>query len=760
MYALLLLLALWGGLGCRSVPPPPQNTADLAAAAPDLIPYPRQLQLGQGAFQLKASTRIQVQVTSEEVTQTAQFLAQALQESLGLALKVENKSGKAANAIVLRLNSELQTGPEGYTLSVTPTSIICEAKTGKGLFWAVQSLRQMLAVRLNEPNADNIFAVPAMTVTDEPAFAWRGLLLDVSRHFMSKDFLKRYIDLLSFYKLNTLHLHLTDDQGWRLEIPGYPRLTQVGAWRQEPEGTRHGGYYTAADIRELVAYAQERHIAIVPEIDAPGHVQAALAAYPEFSCTGGPFEVSNHAGVHPDILCAGNEKTYDFLEVVFKQVAGLFPAEYVHIGGDEAPKARWEKCPKCQARMKQEGIAHEEELQGYFTRRMLATLRKHGKKPVAWDEVMKGGIGSETTVQAWHGVGAVKEALGKGAAVIVSPRSSFYFDLNSGITNLRKVLETPIIPPDAPAAQQSLVLGSEAALWTETVPQEKVDGMLFPRLMAFAQNVWQSKPTVSFEDFARRLPAHYAYLDKIGVRYGFETWPVILQPRYDQAAGTFQVQLQPGLANVALHYTLDGTVPTLSAPVYTGAPVQFSTSATLKVVPFKNGEPWNEPVEATFVKHLVLYKTPLFTNNYHPAYPGGGPNALTDGILGDQDYRKGFWQGFERKDMEAVIDLGQEQVVQEVSIRFLQDVNSWIFLPSQVEFQVAGNDKKFSVAKPQEHTVPVTLEKPLVKEFSHQAASKKTRYIKIRAKNIGVCPPGHPGAGGGAYLMADEIMVK
>ncbi|QHL87598.1 family 20 glycosylhydrolase [Nibribacter ruber] len=723
-----------------------------------LIPMPQHLQQLPGTFTLSASTILEVKNNSPEERQVATFLSQSFKETVGSSLAVKTKGKPVEGAISLTIDSTLALGQEGYQLTIQPTGIVCSAKTQGGLFWAVQTLRQLVALQPVHGVSKKVL-LPSLAITDEPAYAWRGLLLDVSRHFMSKEFIKRYLDLLSFYKLNILHLHLSDDQGWRLPIPGYSRLTQVGAWRKEEDGSTHGGFYMATEVQELVAYAQSRNITIIPEIDVPGHVQAALAAYPELSCTGGPFQVSNKAGVHSDILCAGNEQTYTFLTSVFQEVARLFPGQYVHVGGDEAPKTRWRSCPKCQERMKAEGLPDEEALQAYFTRRVAAIVAPLGKKVIVWDEALKGGIASGTLVQSWHGAGAVREATRQHGQVIVSPRSSFYLDLNSGITPLEKVYNTPLVPTGLSVQQENLIKGAEAALWTETIPQEKVDAMVFPRLLAFSENLWrhQNKPT--FDNFSNRLNAHYSVLEKQGVTYGFETWPVTVLPAYIPATGAFAVRLQAGLPSTELRYTLDNSLPSYASALYTGKAIGFTSSVTLKVTPFKNGKPYSEPVEAVFVKHKAVYKEPKLTHPFHGSYQGSGAMALTDGILGDADYRKGFWQGFEKQDLEAILDLGQEQTVTKVTTRFLQDANSWIFLPTRVEVWVAGSNQKYAKAGVLSHLVPLTLEKPVIQSFTQALDETPVRYVKVIAKNIGVCPPGHPGAGGSAFLMADEIIV-
>ncbi len=725
-----------------------------------LVPMPRHVQAGQGVFELNAQTVLVV--ASVNALQAANFLAQSLRKEALLTIQVKQQTTRKHQVILLEIDPAFAAAPEGYSLSVQPNRIICKAASLDGLFWGVQTLRQMILLQLAEQKVAQPVKVslPAVEIQDAPAFAWRGLMLDVSRHFISKESLKRYIDYLSFYKLNTLHLHLSDDQGWRVAVSKYPKLTEVGAVRQEPDGSKHSGFYTATDIKELVLYAQSRRVNLVPEIDIPGHALAILAAYPELSCTGGPFSISNKAGVHQDILCAGNEKTYQFLADVLAEVASFFPGKYVHTGGDEAPKDRWKACLKCQRRIKELGLADEDALQGYFTKRVTELLQRHNKQAIVWDEVLAGGIDPRTLVQAWHGVDAVKNAVNQGAKVIVSPRSSFYFDLNSGITNVEKVLATPIIPHDLPAVARQQIIGAEAALWTEETPEDKVDGMVFPRLLAFAENVWRSSHDLAYSEFKEGMRHNYSLLENLGVQYGFEDAPVKVKSVYIEAANGFNVELQPGLSNVVLRYTLDGSLPTIQSAQYTGQPIQFTTSGTLKIIPFKVGKAWSEPVEAVFEKHLALHKQPSLSSQFHPTYAAGGIFGLTDGIIGDCDFRKGFWQGYEKHDFEGEIDLGTEQNVQEVSIRFLQDINSWIFLPQLVVFSVAGHDRQFKEVKQMGHQIRLAEGKKVIKSFSYKRNGPLVRYVKIRAKNIGICPQWHPGAGGLAFLMTDEIIVK
>jgi hexosaminidase len=477
-----------------------------------IIPWPQKVTLEAGVFKLTPHTRIYVDSASRE---TASFLTTRLRQSTGYPFKIHTKffSSKAVKDVILLTTKGANTnlGPEGYALTVAPDSVVIRAPAQAGLFYGVQTLFQLLPPEIFSSNVvrDVGWQMPCVQIEDWPRFKWRGLMLDVSRHFFDKSEVETILGTMALHKLNMFHWHLTDDQGWRLEIKKYPRLTSVGAWRDGvgfglasnsttaygPDG-RYGGFYTPADIREVVKYAATRHITIVPEIEMPGHSTAALAAYPQFSCTGGPFTNGTTAGVFNGIYNPANEGTFKFLDAVLTEVFQLFPGKYVHLGGDEVPKETWKNSPDCQALMKREGLTNEDQLQGWFMQRMEKFVSDHGRIPVGWSEILQGGIASNAVVMDW--IGGAKEAASTGHDVVMSPTAYCYLDFY----------------------QSTNRVAAQGNLWTEWVPNLKhAEYMIFPRECAIAEITWSSESSRNWDDFMRRLQIHAQRLDELGINY-------------------------------------------------------------------------------------------------------------------------------------------------------------------------------------------------------------------------------------------------
>jgi hexosaminidase len=507
-------------------------SVQLSAQELSIIPKPAVMEMHQGAFILDKSCGLQLHSDHKDQLEIANLFNNYMKEIYGFSLKNES----SPHAIHFTIKPGLFLNPEAYLVKVDETGVFISASSSNGLFYGMESLRQILP----QDMTNGQLKIPALVIKDKPRFSWRGNMLDVSRHFFSVDFIKKYIDILAMYKINTFHWHLTDDQGWRIEIKKYPALTRKGAWRngtsightKESDGKHYGGFYTQKEIREIVAYAKARYITIVPEIEMPGHAMAALASYPELGCSGGPYETGMHWGIYDDVYCAGKESTFIFLENVLSEVMALFPGKYIHIGGDEVRKTRWKNCPYDEARMKKEGLKNEEALQAYFIRRIEKFLNAHGRKLIGWDEILQGGITPNATVMSWRGIQGGIEAAKKDHDVVMSPLRSMYLNLYQskdkeseppaygGFLPLEKVYAYEPVPDTLSASEAKHILGVQSNVWTEYISDSSLlEYMLLPRLQAQAEVGWTPKEEKDFEGFKKRLETDYARLKKMGINY-------------------------------------------------------------------------------------------------------------------------------------------------------------------------------------------------------------------------------------------------
>lgn len=529
MVWLFVVVAALNGCSTKEAPQPEIN----------IVPKPAKMVQEKGVFELNAETPIVVNEDSAEIKQIAGFLQAHLSDFYGLKNKVEVGDLPVDKTVFISLDKSLNLGKEAYTLSINPKGIVLKASAPNGLFYGVQTLIQLL------PHSKKQLAqvtFPAVQIEDSPRFSWRGMHLDVSRHFMPVSFIKKYIDYIAMNKMNVFHWHLTDDQGWRIEIKKYPKLTQVGAWRKETlighpgkdnkyDGKRYGGFYTQDQIKEIVAYAKARYVTVVPEIEMPGHAMAALAAYPELGCTGGPYQVGTRWGVYDDVYCAGKEKTFKFLEDVLTEVMALFPSQYIHIGGDECPKTRWKACPYDQARMKELGLKNEEELQSYFVQRIEKFLNAHGRKMIGWDEILEGGLAPNAVIMSWRGEKGGIAAAQAHHSVIMTPGGYCYFDhyqgkpesepiAFGGFTPLKKVYNYEPVSKELAPDEDKYILGSQGNVWTEYMKTPaKVEYMIFPRMAALAEVLWSPKASRNYDDFLKRMRSEGKLYDAYGINY-------------------------------------------------------------------------------------------------------------------------------------------------------------------------------------------------------------------------------------------------
>lgn len=554
----------------------------------NIVPLPTSLSQQEGVFKLNKKTTLVVKGVGAETV--ANFFRSKISHSTGFQLNLAESASK--NFISMTVDGSANLGDEAYTLEVTPETVKIVASTNRGLFYGMQTLLQLLPAEIESPTevSEISWNIPAVTIEDEPRFKWRGMHLDVCRHFFSVDFIKKQLDVLAMYKINKFHWHLTEDQGWRIEIKKYPKLTELGSLRVD-EGKEHGGFYTQEQVKEIVAYAAERHIDVIPEIELPGHALAALTAYPEFSCAGGPFKVRNVWGVEPDIYCAGKEETFEFIENIIDEVVALFPSEYFHIGGDEAPKSKWKECELCQARIKAEGLQDEHELQSYFVQRVEKMLLARNKKMIGWDEILEGGLAESALVMSWRGEKGGITAASQGHDVIMTPGNWVYLDhyqgsqkvepvAIGGYTTLEESYGYNPVPESLDKDKVKHILGTQGNVWSEYMyTPEIVEHRVYPRIIALAEVNWTQLEKKDFNDFIKRMDNQFVRLDQHEINYH------IPQPEgpVNNIAITDKTTLEFTTTRpINMYYTLDGTEPTLSSIKYS-SPIEIDDNATVKI---------------------------------------------------------------------------------------------------------------------------------------------------------------------------------
>lgn len=664
--------------------------------AQSVIPVPLKMEQGTGSFLLSEKTKLYTNLQGGEAELWENYL-----KALPVQLKeARMKDRKQMLFLLITPKTPQLPSPESYTLSVTSQRIEIRATSGAGLFYGMQTLLQLM-----QPASTGSYSVPSVEIEDTPRFAYRGLMLDVSRHFSTKEFIKKQIDALAYYKINRLHLHLTDAAGWRLEIKKYPLLTDFAAWRTDPtwkkwwnggrkylrydEPGASGGYYTQDDIREILEYARQHYITVIPEIEMPSHSEEVLAAYPQLSCSGEPYKNSD--------FCVGNEETFTFLENVLTEVMELFPSEYIHVGGDEAGKSAWKTCPKCQKRMKDEHLANVDELQSYLIHRIEKFLNNHGRRLLGWDEILQGGIAPNATVMSWRGEEGGIAAVTSGHHAIMTPGAYCYLDSYQdapysqpeaigGYLPLKKVYAYDPVPASLTAEQAKLVYGVQGNLWVEYIPTpEHVEYMIYPRMLALAEVAWSAPERKSWPDFHTRALSAVADLQKKGYH------PFDLS----KEIGSRPESLQP-------------------------------------------------------VSHLALGKKVTYNSSYSPHYPAQGNTALTDGIRGDWTYGDGSWQGFISDNrLDVTIDMEKETPIHFITAAFMQVVGAEVFLPETVIISISDDGINFTELQKQHFEV--SKETPIrFTDISWQGEAKG-RYVRYQAQ---------AGSEFGGWIFTDEIIVK
>lgn len=756
------------------------STAAGQTADFNIIPRPQQVNVSNDApFTLSAKTVISLGTNSQDMKRNANMLASYIEQATGIRPAV----GKSKNgaAIVLTIDKNIANA-EGYKLDADAKQIRIAGASAAGVFYGIQTLRKSLP--LVNGKASKV-SIPAVHIADAPRFAYRGTHLDVSRHFVTVDSVRQFIDMLALHNINRFHWHLTDDQGWRIEIKKYPLLTQIGSKRAQTvighnsgkyDGKPYSGFYTQQQIRDIVKYAADRYITIVPEIDLPGHMQAALAAYPDMGCTGGPYEVWQKWGVSDNVLCAGNDKTLTFIDNVLKEITQLFPSKYIHVGGDECPKTQWQKCPKCQARIKalnleaKNGHSAEERLQSYIITHASNYLKSLGRNTIGWDEILEGGLAEGATVMSWRGESGGIAAAKQHHDVVMTPNSYLYFDYYQsldkaneplaigGYLPLETVYSYEPMPKELTADEARHIIGVQANIWTEYMPTFKqMQYMALPRMAALSEVQWSQPALKDYTSFTNRLTEFTHLYDRLGYNYAKHLYNVAIHVDSDNKWREILIHMTTA-GNAEIRYTLDGTEPTANSTLYTGA-IVLQKSAKIRAAAFRDGKRSSvTSQDISFNKATACPVELLQPTHKNYTYKGGA--TLTDGLLGDKGFGTGRWLGFSGNDLEAVIDLKQNTDVSSVSLNTCVDKGSWIFDARNIEVSVSADGKSFT--KVASKSLPALEEQTPDNIYTYELTFPQTttRYVKLTATSEHNIPKWHGGKGKPAFLFVDEISVK
>ncbi|MEZ5045391.1 MAG: family 20 glycosylhydrolase [Chitinophagaceae bacterium] len=733
--------------------------------AQTIIPKPVSIVLQKDSLSLQNIT--QIIVSDSILLSYNEFIDSSLLPNYSATNSIVFDTALPLSTISLKINSAL-TQQDEYVLRINKESIEIEG-TQKSIFYAIMSLNQLLFYAKNDKVACQI-------IHDYAAFTWRGMHLDVVRHFFPVSFIKKYIDILALHKMNTFHWHLTDDQGWRIEIKKYPKLTQIGSTRSETmlekhfdpfqgDHTPYGGFYTQEEIKEVVSYAEKRQIVVVPEIEMPGHSIAALSAYPYLSCTKSNFTPRTSWGVSDDIFCT-NDSVFHFIYDVLDEVIALFPSSYIHIGGDEAPKIRWKQCKVCQQNIKNHNLKDEHELQSFFISKIDSFLNTKQRKLIGWDEILEGGLAQHAAVMSWRGEQGGIQAATTNHAVVMCPGSHCYFDhyqgnqkteplAIGGYTTLKKVYDYNPIPKDLPQDKEKYILGAQGNVWTEYIQtQEHVMYMAMPRLCALSEVLWSPKSNRNYSNFTERLIPHFELLNKKNIRYANAMFDVQSYTK-GKKTGLF-VELLNDIKNSEIRFTADSTIPTSTSKIYTNVlPIQ--KSSTIKAQTFIK----HQPKGAVFSQDYFIHKAigAKIENYIAPSesYNQGGIYTLTDGIVGNVPWTSKEWLGWYESDMSLTMHLNETKDIFQMQCAFLKAAESWIHLPEEVEVRFYNEKDELINTK-------IIHAKEIERQYDENKSlwidvNLKIKKINFRAKPLNKIPAGMPGSGLSAWLFCSEIAL-
>lgn len=746
--------------GCKK----PVETPEI----PAIIPIPVTQELLEGTFTLSNATYLDY---DDHFETAASFLELYL--STGSRMRLSSRKSK--NNYIKFIHDPTITHVEGYSLEVTQKGVVIKASDDRGAFYAVQTLRQLLDEQFENPNLISTYAtIQALKITDQPRFSYRGMHLDVSRHMFPVSFIKKYIDHIAMVKMNSFHWHLTDDQGWRIEIEAYPKLQEIAAYREqtlmghfndEPvnyDCIPYGGFYTKDEVREIVAYAQSRHVTIIPEIEMPGHASAAIAAYPELGCTNNDVQVATTWGVFENVFCP-KEETFEFLETVLTEVAALFPGKYIHLGGDEVPKKHWQESVYTQEFLKQNNLKNEDELHTYFINRMSCFANNLGKQVIGWDEVYAKNLEPNVTISSWRGEETAIAPAQNGYQVIMSPTSHAYFDFYQhdgedeplaigGMLPLEKVYAFQPIPKSLNKQDQKNIIGVQANLWTEYIKTpEQVEYMLFPRILAMSEVAWSQDSLRNYNKFLDRVVQMNRRLKEQGVAYANHLYA--LKGTMQRSKNGLLFKLKNNAPDTEVRFTINGKTPTIESPLYkTGVPILKNTN--LQALVFKDSLPVGTVYSKQIYMHKAVGATIQLNVGPNEAYNANGASAaaLINGIHGsDKRFGDSEWLGFYGSDVFVDLDLQERKFLKSIDLRFFNARGQWIYAPTVVQI-FYDNESTFETVKiPASNGLVIPVSIP---------ANRKARTVKIKVFNYGNIPAGNQGAGNASWTFIDEIKIN
>lgn len=746
----------------------------------EIIPKPLDVNCkGDASFLLKDGVAVIYPENNQKMQDNAEFLVDYVEKQTGV--KLTSHAGMpvdGAICLTLDLNDD---NAEAYKLIVNDKRVCISGASEAGVFYGIQTLRKSLPVA-----QDINVNLSAVEIYDKPRFAYRGAMLDVARHFYTVDEVKTFIDMLALHNINRFHWHLTDDQGWRIEIKKYPKLMSVASERKETvvgrwysgiyDGKPYGGYYTQDELRDVIDYAAKRHITIIPEVDLPGHMQAALTAYPELGCTGGPYEVRTIWGVSQDVLCVGNDFTLQFVKDVLSEVADIFPSEYIHIGGDECPKVRWEKCPKCQERIKSLGLksdakhTKEQRLQSYMIQEAAKYLKEKGKRIIGWTEILEGGLVPDATLMSWIGESGGIEAAHQHHDVIMTPNTYLYFDYYQskkvedeplaigGYLPIEKTYNYEPMPKELTEEEQQYIKGVQANLWTEYIPIfSQVQYMVLPRLGAAAEVQWTDPSKKDYKDFLRRVPHLVAVYDCYGWNYATHVYDVNVDMKADTVNHVLNVQLST-MADDPIYYTLDGQDPTEKSLKYT-KPFTIDQSVVLKTMAVHPDRTSKISVDTIRFNKATLKPVVLLQPNESRFSPDG-PVVLVDGRNGNHSFDTGAWLAVAGNDLEAVINMQAETILSSASVHVYVRKDAWLFDARGFSVSVSSDNKNYKEVASQEYKQMQESNSDGIIEHELSFDPCKATYVKIKVISEKSMPDWHWDAGKAPFLLVDEIILN